>query len=165
MTPESTRPVGEETRKLRAEHREASRCSPQRQASISGRQRHLRNIHTVSRLTCSQEAESHTAEEPGAHGSIRNPRLLPAGGGAPGVSGVSADPPASLIGTLPMTSLLCVSAGCPCSMDPLALPRAGSSMPLPVLHSPSAKGGCEASTRLMPPYVHNMTCSPLSAPS
>ena len=43
-------------------------------------------------LTCSQEAESHTAEEPGAHGSIRNPRLLPAGGGAPGVSGVSADP-------------------------------------------------------------------------
>ena len=39
-------------------------------------------------LTCSQEAESHTAEEPGAHGSIRNPRLLLAGGGAPGVSGV-----------------------------------------------------------------------------
>lgn len=43
---------------------------------ISGRQRHLRKSHTVSRTTCSEEAESHTAEEPGAHGSIRNPRLL-----------------------------------------------------------------------------------------
>ena len=39
-------------------------------------------------LTCSQEAESHTAEEPGAHGSIRKPRLLLAGGGTSGVSGV-----------------------------------------------------------------------------
>ena len=39
-------------------------------------------------LTCSQEAESHRAEEPGAHGSIRNPRLLLAGGGTSGVSGV-----------------------------------------------------------------------------
>ena len=39
-------------------------------------------------LTCSQEAESHTAEESGAHGSIRNPGLLLAGAGAPGVSGV-----------------------------------------------------------------------------
>ena len=52
----------------------------------------------MSRLTCSREAENHTAEEPGAHGSIRNPRLLLAVGRTPGVSGVSADPPASLIG-------------------------------------------------------------------
>ena len=44
-------------------------------------------------LTCSQEVESHIAEEPGAHGSIRNPGPLLAGGGAPGVRGVSADPP------------------------------------------------------------------------
>ena len=39
-------------------------------------------------LTCSQEAESHTAEEPGANGSIRTLRLLLAGGGPPGVSDV-----------------------------------------------------------------------------
>ena len=39
-------------------------------------------------LTCSQKEESHTAEEPGAHGSIRNPGQLLAGGGPPGVSGV-----------------------------------------------------------------------------
>ena len=39
-------------------------------------------------LTCSQVAEGHTAEEPGAHGSIRNPRPLLAGGGTPGVSGL-----------------------------------------------------------------------------
>ena len=137
MTPESTRPVGEETngswgQKLRSEHREASRCSPQRQASISGRQRHLRNIHTVSRLTCSREAESHTAEEPGAHGSIRNPRLLLAGGGDPGLSGVSADTPASLIGAFAYD----VTALCLCRLPLFTGPTALCLCRLPLFTGP-----------------------------
>ena len=36
-----------------------------------------------------------------------------------------------------------------------------SSMPLPVLNSPSAKGEYEECTLPMSPYVHNMACSPL----
>ena len=39
-------------------------------------------------LTCSQKEESHTAEEAGAYGSIRNPGQLLTGGGSLGVSGV-----------------------------------------------------------------------------
>ena len=64
-----------------------------------------------------------------------------------------------------MTSLLCVSAGCPCPLDPLGGPRGGSSMPFPILHSCSAKGGCEVCILPMSPYVQNMTSSHLSAPS
>ena len=55
-----------------------------------------------------------------------------------------------------MMSLPCVPAGCPYPLDPLAGPRAGSSMPFPVPHSPSAKGGCEVSTVPMSPYAHHM---------
>ena len=87
MTPESTRPVGEETRKRRAENRGSLLLQP------SSPDFYLREAKTSQTptlypgLTCSQEAESHTAEEPGAHGSIRNPGPLLAGGGAPGVRG------------------------------------------------------------------------------
>ena len=90
-------------------------------------------------LTCSQEAESHTAEEPGAHGSIRNPRLLLAGGGAPGLSGVSADPPASLIGPLPMTSCS-VPAGCFLIHWTLARSHGGLLYALPRPAQPLRKG-------------------------
>ena len=88
MTPECTRPVRVQTRKLRAEHRGSLLLQP------SSPDFYLREAKTSQTptlypgLTCSQEAESHTAEEPGAHGSIKNPGLLLAGGGAPGVTGV-----------------------------------------------------------------------------
>ena len=89
MTPESTRPVEEETRKLGAEHREASCCSPHCQASISGRQRYLRSSHIVSSVHLLPAGrESQSRGWPGTHGLIRNPRLLLANGGSPGVSGV-----------------------------------------------------------------------------
>ena len=39
--------------------------------------------------------------------------------------------------------------------------RAGSSMPFPVLNSPSTNGEYEVCTLPMSPYVHNMACSPL----
>ena len=75
VTSESTRPVGEKTRKLRAEHREASCCSPLHQASISGRQRHLRNSHTVSRthlLPGGRQSHSRGAWSPWQH---QEPRI------------------------------------------------------------------------------------------
>ena len=52
-----------------------------------------------------------------------------------------------------------------CPLDPLAGPRAGSSKPFLVLHSPSAKGGCEESTVPMSPYAHNMPFSSLPVPA
>ena len=90
-------------------------------------------------LTCSQEAESHTTEEPGAHGSTRNPRLLLAEGRAPGVRGVSADPPASLIGPLPMTSCS-VPAGCFLIHWTLARSHGGLLYALPRPAQPLGKG-------------------------
>ena len=65
--------------------------------------------------------QSHTAEEPGAHGSIRNSGLLLAGGGAPGVSGVSAELPVSLIGAFAYdVTALCLCRLFPHPLDPLA---------------------------------------------
>ena len=81
MTPESTRPVGEETRKLRAGTGEASCCSLIARLLSQGGKDISETPTLCPGLTCSQEAESHTAEEPGAHGSIRNPGLLLAGAG------------------------------------------------------------------------------------
>ena len=62
-----------------------------------------------------------------------------------------------------MTSLLCVSAGCPCPQDPLAGPRAGSSMLFPVLTA-ARKDRCEGS---FVPWSHVSThiCSAPSDPS
>ena len=95
----------------------------------------------MSRLTCSQKAESHTAEEPGAHGSIRNPRLLLAGGGDPGLSGVSADPPASLIGAFAYD----VTALCLCRLplftEPLSITQGWLLYAIPCPDSPSASLG------------------------
>ena len=66
-------------------------------------------------------------------------------GGTPGVSGVSADPPASLIGAFAYdVTALCLGRLFPDPLDPLAGPRAGSSMPFPVLTTPQ-KDGCEVS--------------------
>ena len=98
MTPESTRPVGEKTRKLREEHREASCCSPLHQASISGRQRHLRSSHTVSGthlLPGGRESHSRGAWSPWQH---QEPRTAAGWGRGSWGEGANIDPPASLIG-------------------------------------------------------------------
>ena len=88
MTPESTRPVRVQSRKLRAEHRGSLLLQPSSPGFYLREAKTSQKLPHCPGLTCSQEADSHTAEEPGAHGSIRSPGLLLAGGGAPGVSDV-----------------------------------------------------------------------------
>ena len=88
VSPEFTRPVRVQTRKLRADHRGSLLLQDSSPDFYPKEAKTSQKLPHCPGLTCSQEAESHTAEEPGAHGSIRNPGLLLAGGGAPGVSGV-----------------------------------------------------------------------------
>ena len=57
-------------------------------------------------------------------------------GGTPGVSGVSADPPASLIGAFAYDVTALCLCRLPLSTGPLSITRAGSSMPFPVLPAP-----------------------------
>ena len=91
VTSESTRPVGV--------HKKAEgRAEGKLLLKTSSPGFCLREGNTSQKLLhCVQDSpvprkQSHTTEEPGAHGSIRNPRLLLAGGGSPRVSGVTYPP-------------------------------------------------------------------------
>ena len=83
MTSESTRPVGKDKE---VERRERGSLLLQSFPVVLHFGDDKSNVISEAPtlcpgLTCSQEAESHTAEEPGAHGSIRSPALLLAGAG------------------------------------------------------------------------------------
>ena len=63
------------------------------------------------------------------------------------------------IGAFAYVTALCLCRLFPDPLDPLAGSMVDSSMPFPVLHSPSAKGGCEVSTVPMSPCPHMpITC-------
>ena len=148
---------GGDRRKLREEHREASCCSPHCQASISGRQRHLRSSHTVSRthlLPEGRESHSRGAWSPWQH---QEPKTT---------AGRRWDSWGEWsIGAFAYVTALCLCRLFPDPLDPLAGSMVDSSMPFPVLHSPSAKGGCEVSTVPMSPYAHHMPFSSLPVPA
>ena len=86
------------------------------------------------------------AEEPGAHGSIRNPRLLWAGGGAPWVSGVECWPSCSLIGTFAYDVTALCLCRLPSPLHSLPGPKVSPSCP-----SQPLRGGCEGCTIRMSP--------------
>ena len=140
MTSESTRPVREQTRKLRAEHRGSLLL--QRFPGVlrfgDGKSKVISEAPTLCPgLTCSQEADSQAAEEPGAHGSIKNPGLPLAGGRSPGVCGESTDPPASLIGAFAY-DVTAVSIRLPLSIGPLTNTQGWLLYALPCPDSPLA---------------------------